>query len=116
MKYFIVGMIASTVLMAAGSAAAIDMPPLARKNNCVACHAIDKKIVGPAWMDVSKMYKDATKYTYHGREYPLFDGLVMKVSRGGSGSWGAVPMPGNAPAVKDADIRELVQFILGLAK
>lgn len=116
MKYVIVGMIALTVLVAADPALAIDMPPLAKKNNCVACHAIDKKIVGPAWMDVSKKYKEATKYTYRGSEYPLFDGLTMKVSRGGSGSWGAVPMPGNAPAVKDADIRELVQFILGLAK
>ncbi len=116
MKNFIVGIIATAVLMAAGSALATEMPPLAKKNNCVACHSIDKKIVGPAWMDVSKKYKEATKYTYRDKEYPLFEGLVMKVSRGGSGNWGTVPMPANAPAVKDADIRELVQFVLRLAK
>ena len=102
--------------MAVGSALAMDMPPLAKKNNCVACHAIDKKVVGPAWMDVSKKYKNATTYTYKGKEYPLFEGLVMKVSRGGSGNWGTVPMPGNAPAVKDDDIRTLVKFELSLAK
>ena len=116
MKKIIVNMFASAVLMAASSAMATDMPPLAKKNNCVACHSIDKKIVGPAWMDVSKKYKGATKYTYREREYPLFEGLVMKVSKGGSGNWGTVPMPANAPAVKEADIKELVQFILQLAK
>lgn len=99
-----------------GSGMATDMPPLAKKNNCVACHAVDKKVVGPAWMDVSKKYKNATKYTYRDKEYPLFEGLVMKVSRGGSGNWGTIPMPANAPAVKDADIRELVKFELSLAK
>jgi cytochrome c551/c552 len=100
----------------ANNAMATDMPALAKKNNCVACHSVDKKIVGPAWMDVSKKYKDATTYTYKGKEYPLFEGLVMKVSKGGSGNWGSVPMPANAPAVKDADIRELVKFELSLAK
>ncbi|OIR04177.1 cytochrome c-551 precursor [mine drainage metagenome] len=111
----IAGMAAAGMVIAA-NAIATEMPPLARKNNCVACHSVDKKIVGPAWMDVSKKYRNATTYTYKGTEYPLQEGLFMKVSRGGSGNWGSVPMPGNAPAVKDADIRELVQFVLSLAK
>ena len=67
-------------------------------------------------MDVSKKYKGVTKYTYGGKEYPLLDGLVMKVSKGGSGNWGTMPMPANSPAVKEADIRELVTFELSLAK
>lgn len=116
MKSIVVCMIAAAGLMAASSTMATDMPPLAKKNNCVACHSVDKKIVGPAWMDVSKKYKGATTYTYKGKEYPLLEGLVMKVSRGGSGNWGTVPMPANAPAVKEADIRELVKFELSLAK
>jgi cytochrome c551/c552 len=103
-------------MVIANNAMATDMPPLAKKNNCVACHAVDKKVVGPAWMDVSKKYKNATTYTYKGKEYPLLEGLIMKVSKGGSGNWGTVPMPANAPAVKDADIRELVKFELSLAK
>jgi cytochrome c len=115
MRFIAVSMITAGLMMA-GSASAIDMPPLAKKNNCVACHAIDKRVVGPSWMDVSRMYKEMTKYTYHEKEYPLQEGLVLKVSRGGAGNWGTVPMPGNAPAVKDEDIRELVKFILSLAK
>lgn len=116
MKSIVVSMITAAGLMATGSAWATDMPPLAKKNNCVACHAIDHKVVGPAWMDVSKKYKNATTYTYKGKEYPLLEGLIMKVSHGGSGNWGSVPMPANSPAVKDADIRELVKFELSLAK
>jgi cytochrome c551/c552 len=115
MRFIAVSLIAACWIVA-GSALAVDMPPLAKKNNCVACHAIDKRVVGPSWMDVSRMYKEVIKYTYHEKEYPLMEGLVMKVSRGGAGNWGTVPMPGNSPAVKDEDIRELVKFILSLAK
>jgi len=116
MKFKYASMAAVAILLTANSAMATDMPVLARKNNCIACHAIDHKVVGPAWMDVSKKYKNATTYNYRGKEYPLFEGLVMKVSRGGSGNWGSMPMPGNAPAVKDEDIRQLVKFVLELAK
>jgi cytochrome c551/c552 len=93
------------------------MPQLARKNNCAACHSIGKKIVGPAWLDVATRYKGATKFEYKGKEYPLLEGLMMKVSLGGSGHWGVMPMPANDYAgIKQAEIKELVQFILGLAK
>jgi len=109
--------IAVAGLIVAGSAYATDMPPLAKKNNCTACHSIDKKIVGPAWMDVSKKYKGAAKFEYNGKEYPLEEGLMMKVSKGGSGHWGTMPMPANdAAGTKQADIKELVAFVLGLAK
>jgi len=108
MKSIIVSMMVAAGLMVAGSAMATDMPAIAKKNNCTACHAIDKKVVGPAWMDVSKKYKgDATAEAK----------LITKVSKGGSGVWGSMPMPANDPAgTKQADIKELVQFILGLAK
>lgn len=92
-------------LMIAGSAFAVDMPPLAKQNNCTACHAIDKKMVGPAWMDVAKKYKGVK-----GAEAKL----VAKVKSGGSGVWGAVAMPPQ-PA-KEADVKELVKFILALDK
>lgn len=116
MKSVVASVIAVAGLLVAGSTMAIDMPPLAKKSNCTSCHSIDKKIVGPAWMDVSKKYKNATTYNYKGKEYPLLEGLVMKVSKGGSGNWGSMPMPANSPAVKEADIRELVTFELSLAK
>ena len=67
-------------------------------------------------MDVSKKYKGATKYVYNGKEYPLLDGLVMKVSKGGSGNWGSMPMPANDPSgAHKAEITELVKFEQSLA-
>ena len=91
-----------------GSASDDKMPQLAKDNNCTACHAIDKRVVGPAWMDVSKKYKGDP--TAEAR-------LIAKVSNGGAGVWGEMPMPANdAAGQKQAQIKELVRFILGLAK
>lgn len=107
MKSIVVSMIAAAGLMVAGSAMATDMPEIAKKSNCTSCHAIDKKVVGPAWMDISKKYKDDA-----GAEAKL----ITKVAKGGSGAWGSMPMPPNAPRVKEEDIKTMVEFILGLAK
>lgn len=106
MKSIVVSMAVAAGLMIAGSAMATDMPELAKKNNCTACHAIDKKVVGPAWADVAKKYKgDAT----------AADKLLVKVSKGGSGVWGSMPMPANdAAGKKQDDIKALVKFVLAL--
>jgi cytochrome c len=75
---------------------------LAKKNNCLACHAVDHKVVGPSYKDVAKKYKgDKTAEAK----------LVAKVKKGGSGVWGSVPMPPN-PQVSDADLKTIVQWIL----
>ncbi len=116
MKSILIGILTAVGLTVASAALAADMPLLAKKSNCSACHSIDEKKVGPSWMDVSMRYKNATSYTHNGKEYPLQEGLIMKVSKGGSGNWGSMPMPANAPAVKDDEIKALVIFILGLAK
>lgn len=117
MKTFVLNIAVAAGLMIAGSAMATDMPPLAKKNNCTACHAIDHKVVGPGWADVAKKYKGATKFTYKGKEYSLEEGLMKKISHGGSGNWGSMPMIANDPAgKKQDDIKHLVEFILGLAK
>ncbi len=105
MKSTVVPLSVIAGLMIAGSALAVDMPPLAKENKCVSCHAIDKKIVGPSWMDVSKKYKGEK-----GADAKLF----AKVKQGGKGVWGQVAMPPQ-PA-KDADIKQLVKFILALSK
>lgn len=106
MKSIIVSMVAAAGLMVAGSALAADMPPLAKKNNCTACHAIDKKLVGPAWQAVGDKYKgDAAAKA----------ALVTKIQKGGSGNWGKMPMPAN-PKLSEADAVALVDFVLGLAK
>lgn len=104
MKSIIVNMTVAAGLMVAGSAMAADMPDVAKKNNCVACHAIDKKVVGPAWKDVAAKYKG---------DKTAADKLSAKVKAGGSGVWGSMPMPAN-PKVSDADMKELITFILGL--
>jgi cytochrome c len=75
---------------------------LARAKNCMACHAVANKVVGPAYKDVAAKYagqKDAE------------DKLTQKVMKGGSGVWGAVPMPAN-PQVTEAEARTLVKWIL----
>ena len=75
---------------------------LAKKHNCTACHAVDKKMVGPAYKDVAKKYKGQADAGAK---------LAEKVKKGGSGVWGAVPMPPNA-AVPDGDINTLVAWVL----
>lgn len=103
MKAILMGMAAAAALMVSGYAAADQA--LAQKSGCMACHGVDKKIVGPAYKDVAAKYK-ADK----GAEAKL----VKKVIEGGKGNWGEVPMPpkgGNA-AVSDADIKTLVKWIL----
>ncbi len=77
---------------------------LAKKNACTACHAIDKKLVGPAYKEVAKKYAgDATAEAK----------LIEKVKKGGTGVWGQIPMPPNG-AVKDEDVKILVKWILAL--
>lgn len=75
---------------------------LAKKNGCLACHATDKKIVGPSYKEVAAKYKGDAK-----AEAMLID----KVKKGGVGTWGQIPMPANA-AVKDEDIKALVKWVL----
>lgn len=104
MKSIIVSMVAAAGLMVAGSAMAVDMPELAKKSNCTACHAIDKKVVGPAWKAVADKYRgDAGAKAK----------LVPKMIKGGGGVWGAMPMPAS-PKLSEADSATLVDFILGL--
>lgn len=77
---------------------------IAKKNGCLACHTLDKKMVGPAWNEVGKKYAgDAT----------AAEQLTLKVKKGSNGVWGPVPMPPNA-TVKEADIKTLVEFVLTL--
>src|SRR5438874_11690154 len=96
--------LATLLLALAGTGTAFAAGPadLAQQKNCMACHAVDKKLVGPAYKDVAAKYagqKDAV------------DKLSQKVLKGGSGVWGAVPMPAN-PQVSEAEAKQLVQWVL----
>ena len=97
-----------SALLAAGAAGlcapALAQADLAQKKNCMACHAVDKKVLGPAFKDVAAKYagqKDAA------------DKLAAKVVKGGVGAWGNIPMPANAQ-VTDAEAKQLVGWILTL--
>jgi len=90
--------------LATAPAAALADEALASKNGCLACHAVDKKVVGPSYKDVAAKYKGDK-----GAEAKLVD----KVKKGGAGVWGQVPMPPNAQ-VSDADVKALVKWILSL--
>jgi cytochrome c len=101
MSVTLLGVLAGALLVA--PAAQAD-EALAKKHNCTACHQVDKKLVGPSYKDVANKYrgqKDAAAK------------VAEKVKKGGQGVWGPVPMPPNA-AVSDADIKTLVNWILGL--
>jgi cytochrome c len=117
MKPVIIGVVGVAGLAIANGAMATAMPQLARELNCTSCHAIEYRVVGPGWREIATRYKGATIFKYNGKDYPLVEGLVMKVSRGGGGNWGAMPMPANDPSGdKKAEITKLVNFILDLAK
>lgn len=90
---------ASTVLVAAPAFAD---QALATAKNCMACHAVDKKLVGPSYKDVSAKYAG---------QAGAADKLAQKIIKGGSGVWGPVPMPANAQ-VNEADAKKLAAWIL----
>jgi len=105
MKFSTFALIAAASVIASPAFANAD---LAKRKNCMACHAVDKKVIGPTYKDVAARYasqKDAV------------DKLTQKVLKGGSGAWGPVfmpPMKDANPAVSEAEARQLVQWILTL--
>ena len=105
MKRILVAIAALAAGFAASPPALADMA-LATTKNCMACHAVDKKLVGPSYKDI------ATKYA---GQADAADKLANKVVKGGSGAWGPVPMPANAQ-INDADAKKLVVWILAGSK
>ena len=92
------------VTLAFMSGAAMADQALAAAKNCMACHAVDKKLVGPSYKDVAKKYagqKDAV------------DKLANKITKGGSGAWGVIPMPAN-PQVTEVDAKKLAGWVMSL--
>ncbi len=89
-------------LTALSSNAAMANADLAKSKNCMSCHAIANKIMGPAYKDVAAKYAG---------QNDVEDKLTQKVLKGGSGVWGAVPMPAN-PQVSEAEARTLVRWVL----
>ena len=97
---FSLSVVAALVFFTSGSAMA--NADLAKSKNCMACHAVANKVVGPGYVDVAKKYAG---------DKTAEDKLVTKIIKGGTGVWGAIPMPAN-PQVTDAEARTLVKWIL----
>lgn len=93
---------APAALAAAGAKPAADTTALLTANGCLACHAIDRKIFGPAYHDVAAKYKGDAKATAK---------VSASIREGGSGKWGSVPMPAFA-GLSDADVRSLAEYVL----
>jgi cytochrome c len=77
---------------------------LANSKNCMACHATERKLVGPAYKDVAAKYAS---------DKTAVDRLAIKIQKGGAGVWGPVPMPANTQ-VSDADAKKLAAWVLTL--
>lgn len=100
------GPVVAAILMGSASAEAVAQSDpaaekLAQQKACLTCHTVDKKVVGPSYREVAKKYagqKDATSL------------LVAKVTKGGSGVWGPIPMP--PQALTDAEAQQLVAWVL----
>ena len=102
MKAVWMGMVAASTLLMVGTAQAD--ADLAKKNGCMNCHTVDKKLVGPAFKDIAAKY---------GTDAKAADNLAGKIKKGSQGAWGPVPMPPNAK-VTDADAKTLAQWVLSL--
>jgi cytochrome c len=109
MKFALAGLASALLVIGNAEAASLDMAAaeaMMKKDGCAACHAVDKKIIGPSYQEVAAKYKGD-------KDAPAK--LAKKVKEGGSGVWGQVPMPPNA-TTSDADVKALVDWILTLKK
>lgn len=94
--------LAAVLVAATAAAPAMADEALAKSKNCMACHATEKKLVGPAYKDVAKKYTEADTAT-----------LVTHVMKGSKGIWGPIPMPANAN-VNEEEAKKLVAWVLSL--
>ena len=99
-------LVALAIGLSCVSGTALASADLAKAKNCLACHATDKKVVGPSYQEVAAKYakdKDA-----QGK-------LAKKIREGGVGAWGQIPMPAN-PQVSEAEAQTLAKWVLAGAK
>ena len=98
--------LAATCIVAGLAPASHASPELAQKHACLACHAVDRKVVGPSYQDVAKRYADQSDAQAK---------LAASIKAGGAGRWGPVPMPAQ-PGVPEADLRSLAAWIAAQAR
>lgn len=106
MKSIFVSMIAAAGLVVTGSVLATDMPADG-KAKCGACHAVDKKLVGPAFNDVAAKYKG---------DKDAANKIIASVNKGGAFGWKMGNMPPKGLGANEAQIKAMANFIVSLAK
>lgn len=106
MKSVITGLFVAASLTVAGTAVAANMPSVA-KAKCNMCHALDKKVVGPSFMDISNKYKGDPEAVAK---------LEANITKGGSFGWKYTNMPPRGMGASNAEIKEMAEYIAGLAK
>lgn len=94
-----------TTLLVAHQAMAEEGAILAAKYNCIKCHAMASKSIGPTFQDIAVKYQSAKDAQAV---------LEMKVRKGGAGAWGKMPMPATVKSVSDEEIKAMVQWMLSL--
>jgi cytochrome c len=99
-------LIVTAFVLGVSAAPASASPQLAQKYACTACHAVDKKLVGPAFADVARKYAGQADAQAT---------VMANIKAGGAGKWGPVPMPAQA-SVPEADLKALAAWILGAGK
>lgn len=106
MKFLIPSLIATAGLIMMGSAFAAEMPKVG-KAKCGACHAVDKKGVGPSYMDIAAKYKGDTD---------AVSKIIAAVTNGGASGWKMGKMPPKGIGANEAEIKSMSEYIAGLAK
>lgn len=105
-KSLALALAAGLVMAVAAQPAAADPKAIMTKAGCMACHAMDKKMVGPSFQDVAARYKGQN----------VEAALAGKIRKGGKGVYGPVPMPPNPVSkISDDDIRTVVRYVLALS-
>ena len=106
MKAMMASMVAAAALVMAGAAMAADMPA-AGKAKCGACHAVDKKVMGPSYNDIAAKYKG---------DKDAVSKIEASITKGGKLGWNIGMMPPKGMGASDADIKAMAEYIAGLAK
>ncbi len=106
MKSSILSVVATASLIISGAALAADMPAVA-KSKCNMCHAVDKKVVGPSFMDISIKYKG---------DHDAARKIAANITKGGAFGWKLSNMPPRGMGATDAEIKAMSEYIAGLAK
>ena len=106
MKSVILSVVATASLIFSGASMAAGMPSVA-KSKCTMCHAVNKKVIGPSFMDISKKYKG---------DPDAVAKMEANITKGGAFGWNLTNMPPRGMGASDAQIKVMAEYIAGLAK